>query len=728
VRSRFFTAPLLPPLIILYPSSLPPVLYLHSESSDSSDTGNSTHVPGNSTDSDDSKSSKSEKSNKSEKSEKSTKAPSVKSAKSPTTSTKSQKSTKSPTESSKKSKDTPSSDDNDDMTPAPTPDDSNAFTAQSVWQTELDDTVATGQLFYDPQSNFGWYTYTADRTVQRPALESRSSSTTTTTTTFGIKQAENDDNDDDDEAAIETLARFCAIDVSNGQVMSPCQEIPPTIDSASSTEIQSVQACTDENGAVMSFAVIVHDSVKFLQFTNVLGARLIVYPVDGAEEPVVMEYEGWTSLYADPSISGRPAFSPDCDKVYATWVTDPKTGGKSTTTVAISVSASENRRELWRLDMADNYRRFVGWTPSSDGNTLFSATNMPEEIRGTEEATEAMGQMGMVQVDAATGEILQEFFFDDDVFHNAYTNVVLDDGGNTYHVDSAFGLIKFDGPSLDKGPVWQSATTMSTISIRRLHSIRMHPSRALRPKQIWFEGSGEGGDDRLPNAIYTPAMAYQPAFDTSNYETVFGSDGAHTQLRDNVAALSTAQGNSVWQTSVAEGKDPDASNVITDDIKWAPSSAASDGYGVYVASGPVVQAYDSKSGALLWKYAIDDARRRRRVEEADEVKNDSRTTENLDTLVSRMEIVDSQSVLVAADGLILRLQTVQDGTPTLAPGPTASPSSSSPTRSPTPSPTREDADQPSTPAPSSAFTRNMTLRISMFVGSLFYAVVSTCLM
>ncbi|KAG7340804.1 hypothetical protein IV203_024347 [Nitzschia inconspicua] len=671
-------------------------------SSDSDDYYNSTDVPDNSTDSSDSS-----KDGKSTKSDKSTK--SNKSTKSPTTSAKSEKSTKSPSSSSKKSKD--GSDDEDDITPAPTPDDSNAFTARSVWETSFDDTVATGQLFYDPQSNFGWYTYTADRTVPRPALQSRSTGVT-------AKQAT--------PAAIETLARFCAIDVSNGAVMSPCQEIPPSIDTASSTEIQSVQACTDTNGSIRSFAVIVHDSVKFLQFTNILGARLIVYPVDGAQAPVTVRYEGWASLYADPSISGRPTFSSDCNVVYATWITDPKFGSKSSTTIAINIAANENRREKWRLEMKDNYRRFVGWTPSADGKTLFSATNMPEELQGTEAAAEARSQMGMVQVDANTGEILQEYFYNDGVLHNAYTNVVLDNNGATYHVDSAFGLIKFDGSKLDKGPVWQSTPASSSVLIRHLQS-RSEAERELRPKQIWFQGDGTG-EDRVPHAIYTPAMAYQPALDASNFDTVFGSDGTHSQLRQTVGALDTEQGTSVWQNSLAIGSNPDASYVITDDIKWGPASVASEGFGVYVASGPVVQCYDSVSGALLWRHQIEIVSRRAKqrslMEGANAVKNDSRTAELPNTIVSRMEIVDSQSVLVAADGQIFRLQTIADGVPTSAPGPTTPPSSPSPTRSSTTSPTRQDPNLSSTPAPSPASSAKRSLAVFSIVSSLLFVSVS----
>jgi hypothetical protein len=88
--------------------------------------------------------------------------------------------------------------------------------------------------------------------------------------------------------------------------------------------------------------------------------------------------------------------------------------------------------------------------------------------------------------------------------------------------------------------------------------------------------------------------------DTTTFDTVYGSDGTHTQFRETVVTLGTTQGSAVWQTLVAEGTGPDGSNVITDNTKRGHASVASEGLGVYVASGPVVQVYDSKNGALLW--------------------------------------------------------------------------------------------------------------------------------
>ncbi|KAL3904159.1 MAG: hypothetical protein SGILL_010176, partial [Bacillariaceae sp.] len=643
------------------------------------DSGDETHAPGNST-----STSASSKTGKSAKSDKSTKAPYTESS----VSSKSAKSTKAPSiksaksASSKSSKSSSESSSKDDPTPAPTPDDSGAFTASSVWTTDLEDAVATGQLFYDAQSGFGWYTYTADASV-----------VTTLTTRSNI---ENKQLSDEDEFPTETLARLCAIDASNGRVMTPCQEIQPRLGTASSTEIQSVEACYTEGGDLTSFAVTLHDSVRFLQFTNVVGARLIVYDVNGASEPIDVAYEGWTSLYSDPSISGRPTFSPDCETVYATWITDPKSGGGSTATIAVDTTADENRRELWRLDQEKNYRRFVGFTPSRDGRFLYSATNMPEEMR-VETSAAAMNEMGMVQVDAETGEILQEFFYDDGTFHNAYSNVVLDEDGDTYHVDSAFGLVKFDGSNLAKGPVWRFSKGISEVQIRRLRELRPRQQdngllETYQFKQDWYEGNiGEEGDFS-PLAVYLPAMAYRPALHEDE-ETVYGSDGSETELRETVAALDTNNGASAWQSTVQQGSGSDGT-VITDDTKWGPSRVSSDGSGVYVASGPVVQCYNSETGSLLWSYRLDGDDRRRPLlrralqDDTEEIKNDSRQAENgLGGMVSRMEVINSESVMVAADGMIVRLRTIAAGVPTTAPAPTIRPE---PTRRPTPAPTTTD--------------------------------------
>jgi hypothetical protein len=244
-------------------------------------------------------------------------------------------------------------------------------------------------------------------------------------------------------------------------------------------------------------------------------------------------------------------------------------------------------------------------------------------------------------------------------------------------------------------------------------------NRELRPKEIWLDTEndnlGTEGDDNdpvVPTFISIPAMAYQPALDSTNnnFDTVYGSDGTHNQLRETVVALETKQGNPKWQTTVAEGPtSEDGSNVITDDTHWGPATVASNGYGVYVASGPVVQAYDSITGALLWTYQLTDTNGRFLTEEVEEIKNDSRISELIDgDILSRMEIVDGQSVLVAAHGSILRLRTVPDGAPTLPPEPTTPPIifSDSPTPSPTltpnPTTTGSDPNQSATSAPSSS--------------------------
>mmetsp|Transcript_9670 Transcript_9670/g.17001 ORF Transcript_9670/g.17001 Transcript_9670/m.17001 type:complete len:838 (-) Transcript_9670:106-2619(-) len=638
------------------------------------DNGNSTSAPTHaSSPSKSSKSSKSAKSTESTKSTKSTKSQS----------TKSQKSSKSGST---------DSDDSDEQgpTPSPAPDDSNAFTAQIRWRTNLYDVVGTGQIVYDPKSTFAYYAYTAD-TFNNPIVIAKQATTPTTTTTSTTTS-------DIDMASITTVGRVCAVDVANGKVMSPCQDIEPRIGTATSTQIEAVEACYDDqdnNGSIVAVAVIVSDTVNFLQFTNVVGARVIVYPIGMGgtattrAAPIDVAYEGWSSLYGEPGVSGRPAFSYDCQTLYSTYITNPKFGESSTTTVAMSIGNGDNGKELWRQSM-DDYRRFVGFAASKDGRYLYSATNAPDD---------EMSGGSMAQLDATTGRLLQEYFYDDDLLHNAYANVVLDENGDTYHIDSAFGLVKFDGSNLNKGPVWKSRPNVAEISIRKRR--RLQRNRELRPrspksdkilsvsvaqgKSLWYDESAN--DSGLPTAE-TAAMAYRPAL-ASNGETVYGGN------KKAVAALGAQFGESVWKTTVVEGN-MDLPNVITDDISFGPSRVSRSGSGIYVASGAVVQCYSDSDGGLLWSYHLNGETRTksdRNTEHnsADEIKNDSRVAavpSDDEQVISRIEVIDSESVLVAASGgMLLRLHTTLDPVPTPGvPNPPV-PSPFRPTERPTPSPT-----------------------------------------
>jgi hypothetical protein len=410
----------------------------------------------------------------------------------------------------------------------------------------LEDAINTGDIFYDPITSFAWYSYNA----QVPPIPSQDvdASTTSTTTATTAKQQGNSTV----TSTSFTIGRVCAIDIGTGRgtVMEPCQEIAPKIGAATSTMIQSVQACTDptNDGSIVSLAVIVHDTVQFLQFTNVVGSRLVVYQVGtppsssttsstntssssstgGAGAgvstrqlaPLDVPYEDWTSLYGEPTISGRPTFSSDCAVVYATYITNPKLGAGSTITIATSVigrtgtDEGEDRRsrELWRHEEGDNnFRRFVGLAPSLDGTTLYSATHVGKNP--------VPSAMGVFALDAVTGAVVQQYLFRDGkatttatttttttntnatsmdaantnttttvppgtdsststigdgddsnvVFntiddsatttlqlHNGHTNLVVDARGDIYHIDNILGLMKFSGLDLTKGPMWQA--------------------------------------------------------------------------------------------------------------------------------------------------------------------------------------------------------------------------------------------------------------------------------
>lgn len=703
----------------------------------------------------------SKKDSKSEKSEKSTKAPSSKSG-----SSKSQKSTKAPSGSSKsgsKSKsskkssraptETPvSSPPTTTSVPGPTLPPIDPIVPEVLWKAELVDAVNTGELFYDPTSSFGWYTYNAAESSislsgdsaalvaeareveeeyddnQGPKEESERvkiegeeeeslASSGPATDSDTAKQLE----EVDDATLGVTYGKICAIDSSNGSVMTPCQEIRPVIGSATSTEIQSIEACYDENdGAIVYFAVIVHDQTKFLQFTTLVGSRLVLYRVSSNGNsrrgaPIDIHYEGWASIYGEPMVSGRPTFSKDCETLYATWITNPKFG--STLAVSTAISTVDGA-ELWRTNVQDGTagalnRRFVGFGLSRNGETLYSATNLPGNMisSGDTTASSLVESMGIYALDASTGGILREYKYDDDGGHNAYANILLDGNDDTYHIDRVFGLVKFDGPDLSKGPVWKSTTPSSValpeVQIRRLSQDQ---GRFLEPKPLVPEDKilqqektlvdAEGNSQVEPNNVFSPAAAYRPALDGSS-STVFAYDrismgrNGETGREGDVNAVVSSTGDSVWASSI-EGA---PFYGTTDDTLWAPARGSRGGNGgVYTAAGPVIQCQDSEDGALLWRFEWD-------MEE-----------ENGDAavIVSKITIVSDESVLVAADGIVEMLQTAGDvpDTPSRPPVTSLPPLPTSPipppsTRMPVPLPTSpvpSPTTPPTTPPPISSAT------------------------
>lgn len=653
----------------------------------------------------------------------------------------------------------------DGPTVAPTTAEEDAFVAEMEWEATFDDATTAagggsgtaGDLFYDPATSFAWYAYNADRGGGTAAEDTVDPSSVSNSAAAGASSSDNDSTATvPDQAALAAAAvtpimvgRLCAVDVARGgQVMEPCQEIAPKIGTATSTEIQAVGSCTDPaTGSLSALAVVVHDSAKFLHFTNVLGSRLVVYKVGGGAAPsspsssstttavrqlapVDVSYEGWTSLYGEPAVGGRPAFSPDCRVVYATYITNPKFGGGSTVTVAHSVAGTGGSGdEVWRhTEDGNNFRRFVGFTPSPDGSVLYSATHVgPKPVASA---------MGVFALDAATGDVVQEYLYggggggasnasasaggdgpDDGTskidldgtvsllpLHNAYTNLVVDGEGNTYHVDSVVGLVKFSGGDLSKGPIWQSVKGAGSsggedesVLIRNRRHLA---GRALNPlrnstgpgfdagKVPTWNAGGIGTNSNktanptqrpdggfLPNSVDGPARAYRPALDASSSTVYYASGGADGDSgsgnADVVTAVDAASGRLLWQAPLGgEG----GSNVVTDDTKLGPSQAATGGtaLGVYTTTGSGVQCQDAKDGSLLWTYPFDDG------------------NGDASALVSKVVVVSADNVLVAAGrgGTITSLQTTD---PTGSPAPTTA---GGITKAPFPSPTRPTSEAP----------------------------------
>eukprot|EP00532_Pseudo-nitzschia_australis_P000531 CAMPEP_0168194440 /NCGR_PEP_ID=MMETSP0139_2-20121125/19200_1 /TAXON_ID=44445 /ORGANISM="Pseudo-nitzschia australis, Strain 10249 10 AB" /LENGTH=845 /DNA_ID=CAMNT_0008117981 /DNA_START=244 /DNA_END=2781 /DNA_ORIENTATION=+ len=650
------------------------------------------------------KSEKKEKSAKSEKKEKSTKSKKSK--------TKSEKKMKNKTSKSVKvDKKTlvPKSTSRPTPSPVARPDPiDEGYVPKESWRTAFNAAVGTGFLFYDPITDYTWYAYNADVERSDLPVSLLSAARTVDSNVFETQSATVEQGD------ASTMARVCPIETKNGKVLeSLCFEIrpPEQWQTVTSSAIMSAEACYGGiNGSVFKLAVIVQDTAKFMQFyDDLVGSRLIVYDIplvgrDGAQAPIIAEvaYEGWESLYGDPTINGRPTFSPDCKTVYATWLTDgtvaTETGGSdviinleptSTTTVATNIEFRTEKgktQELWRLGTNS---RLAGLTPSKDGKTLYSAINVPEG--------DSSRSGGMVAVEASSGKILQQYAFpiEGGVPHSAYTNVILDDNGSTYHIDSLFGLVKFKGDDLEDGPIWSAVKSDNR---RKEDSIMTRHLNPTRPRD-------KGNKDISISIVEEFFTAYKPALDASDYDTVYGCGGnAVGNEVDGVMALGTEGGRSVWFASFEDSHSSSKTEIeffsndkpvvvdigscsgITDDVRWAPSTAGgSNEGGIYISRGNKVQCLDSKNGTILWTYAA---------------------TGEYDT--SKFMVVSSETIVVANGGRVTVLQT-KDTMPSDPPSMSAPSLQPTIQTKPTPSPvnTRPITNPPiepqtSTPTASSA--------------------------
>jgi len=546
------------------------------------------------------------------------------------------------------------------------------FPPDESWTLTFEDATDTGFLFYDSITKYAWYAYNA-------------------------KVGEDSSNED----AEATIGRICPIDtVDTKKVLEDlCIDIkaPEDWGTVTSTTIQSVEACYGlVTGAIFKLAVIVKDSSRVLHLEDSLvGSRLLVYDivVSGkavVPEPIIVEaaYEGWKSLYGEPTINGRPSFTPDCKRVYTTWLAPDEAEAEEYTSITIATAIESSTKdgesaELWRLGTSSH---LPGLTASKDGTILFSATNVPKD--------DDLNAGGVIALNSNNGQILQEYVFptnDPGLPNNAFTNLVIDDDGNSYHIDSLLGLVKFDLDDFNDGPVWsavESSTKMIEESIEtaveRQGSRELAPLTATRDKDSKLLMEEE--DMVAENMVFT---AFQPALDENS--TVYGcGNTASGNNRDGVVALSTANGESVW---FAEFDDLHTVNVgscsgITHDIIWGTSAASTSGSAVYVGRGKVIQAFDSSDGTLLWTY-------------------DTQGQGG----AAQFVVVSEGLVLAANTGTIIALDTIEPVEPTSSPvsSPTTPseptvptvPTDPTPIQQPTKTPTRAPLSTPApvTPAP-----------------------------
>ncbi|OEU19562.1 endo-1,3-beta-glucanase [Fragilariopsis cylindrus CCMP1102] len=677
--------------------------------------------------------------------------------------------------------------------------DKDVFVPKEIWKQSFNDVDVTSKefIFYDSSTKFAWYVYNADVTITTATSLAATQETATARIGIPNRTIINNNIFETTEVNIATLGRICPIDTQrDGKIMeSLCIEIKPSTnegwETSTSTEIQSVEVCygdlINREGAILKMAVVVRDNSTFKQFFNdLVGSRMIVYDMilAGSDTTnnnkqssidISVEYEGWTSLYGEPAINGRPAFSSDCKSVYATWITNP--ASSSTTTIATSINgsgSSSSDGEKWRAGSSTS--RFVGLTPSNDGESLFSAINIAVDDDGSQ-----LG--GMVQLNATNGQIISEYAYKtsvDGLPHNAYTNVVVDDDDNMYHIDSIYGLVKFNGNNLKLGPTWKAididdSEAATTSKLRRSRGLlpatrprdvdsKNVDSKILpmaRPRDVDNRNIYVGKDivaERKPIVVTQQSLltmydnnqlftAYQPAL-SGNDNTVFScSDNAldDNKVGDNhgVIALETDSGESEWYTpikqdvidvlDIAVARTIDSDEIlkvgigscsgITADIQWAPSLAAGNQNGIYIARGSRIECLESRDGSLLWTYRpgmnSDSSSSQDGSEDEDE--NDASLVN------SKFVILSDRSVLVAQSGTIVSLQTTKEKVTdppktTMRPSPFPTPKPNSPIALPSP-PASQPVVAP-TVAPTSAgsFTTGSSLTIVSVGLSLFFLI------
>jgi hypothetical protein len=535
-------------------------------------------------------------------------------------------------------------------TMAPTRSPDIGFEPPETWNKTFVDAVDTGFLFYDPVTAYAWYAYNAG--LGEDSLVSVSSAEAVDGDAFTVTTK---------KIVSETIGRICPIDTADdGQILEDlCIEIsaPGEWTTVTSTKIEAAEACYGTvTGAIFKLAVVVKDTSQVLHLEDILvGSRMVVYDIvvagknGSSKEPIIQEvaYKGWKSVYGQPTINGGPSFSSDCKMVYATWLA-PNDEGDGFTSVTIandveSATKEGDSSEVWRLGTSG---RLPGLTPSKDGKTLFSGINVPKD--------NTISSGGIISLSEKTGEIKQEFVLVSDVVgapHNAFTNPIMDDSGNTYHVDSLLGLVKVDTTDLNDGPVWSA---MEGVSEKDMTAVERQNGRHLNPLEMAF-------------------TAYKPDMD-SNFTTIYGCGNNAVSKDDGVIALKTENGQSVWFSELDDIHNVEAESCsgITHDIVYGSSVTSPSGNAVHIARGNVVQALDSKNGKLLWTLEMGDK---------------GHTT--------NFVLVSKDSIIAANKGTVVGVETIE-APPTKAPSPTTP---TTPNETPSRSPTRRPLSTPSPVGP-----------------------------
>ena len=551
-------------------------------------------------------------------------------------------------------------------------DDDGGFTPEVTWYAVFPDAVDTGYLFYDPVTEYAWYTYTATAPLGK-SFELPDGNIIVIGDTEPAADLDKSFELPDGNIIVIgdtefTMGKICPMDVaSDGEILSElCIEIPPVANDTV-TEIVTVEVCpSTASDAILKMAVVVEDTNTT---DSSVGSRLIVYDTVAAgvagSDAIILEnsYPGWKSLYGEPGINGKPAFTPDCKTVFASWLL-PSDSGEidiiDTLTIATGIEQkTSGDAEIWRLGTSG---RLAGLTATADGKSLISAANIPPE--------DDLNIGGIVKLDASDGSILDQFIWPEnalDLPHNAFTNPLVDSDGATYYIDSLLGLLKFEGDALDAGPVWSAVGGYyGNIAVEQMSAEEV-PTSEIDVRRLDEEA---------------PFTAWKPALDETS-STVYGCGmTTRSDEYDGVVALESSNGYKVWHTQFSDYQVVNVGSCrgITDDIIFGPSSLTPSGNAVYAVRENIITALDPLNGATVWTWEFYDA-----------------------PGVTKFVVVSESLVIAANTGLVVGLGTsVPDNStevPSVSPTAAPQPATPRPTRAPLPA-----TDAPTASASTLGFT------------------------